>query len=130
MQNQGDKDTRTERRKYKRVYAAFVEYSCIGEDTLKEIASFTEDVSAGGICILASEEKEKDTLLSLKIYLPDRKDPIEAKGKVVWTRPSSFLKTKEKKHYDLGIEFVEIDEEDRKSILKYASRHSEKGRKF
>ena len=115
-----------ERRKYPRIQATFVEYSVIGEVASKEISSFTEDVSAGGICILSCEKIETDSLLSLKIYLPDGGGPIEAKGKVAWAGVSTFLSMEGRKHYDLGIEFIQIDEKDRLRIYKYTSERSSK----
>lgn len=118
-----EKFSGTERRKYLRLRASIVEYTPIGKTTEKEL-TFTENIGAGGIRILASEVLEVDTLLSLKIYLSSSQAPIEAKGKVVWVADSSFLDKKGRKHYDVGIEFVGIGDNDRRAILKYTKRHS------
>jgi c-di-GMP-binding flagellar brake protein YcgR len=122
MQDHEDDYGGPDRRKYPRLRAAVVEYSPVGEEDTKEM-SFTKDVGAGGICIIVSENIEQDAVLSLKIYLPDSEDAIDAMGKVVWVRESEFLKAKarnkDKKHYDLGLEFVEIEEKDREKIYHY-----------
>ena len=125
MVTQKDKYSGRERREYPRIKSAFVNYSSIGEATVKETSSLTENVSAKGICIFISKVIKLNTLLSLKIYLPDGKGAVKAKGKVVWIRESPFLRVAGSKHHDVGIEFVEIDENDRERINEYASRHPE-----
>ena len=118
-----------ERRRYPRIHATFVEYSPIRE-IIPQKKSFTENVSPGGICFLVDEEIGVNTLLSLKIYLPDNRDAIEAKARVVWTKVSSFLSVEKRKHYDLGLEFVEIDENDRQRIWQYIEKHSSEDKSF
>ena len=119
----GKRYTGIERRKYPRIHATFVEYSPIGE-IIPQKKSFTENVGPGGICFLVDEEIKLKTHLSLKIYLPDSQEVIEAKGKVVWTKASSFLSVGKGNHYDLGLEFVEIDEYDQQRIWQYIEKHS------
>ena len=115
-----DKWKGQERRRYPRLKGATVEYVAIGKASPKEI-SFTEDISAVGIRILASENIEIDTILLLKIYLPHYSDPIKVKGEVVWTRQSRFLRREGRKalHYDIGIEFIEINDDDQLKICQY-----------
>jgi len=110
-----------ERRRYPRLQGAAVEYITLTKKILKE-TSFTENISAVGIRILASERIKKDTVLHLKIYLPRHSQPIQATGRVVWVNASGFLKRKElrRKHYDVGVKFIEISEEDRSEIYKHA----------
>ena len=112
-----------ERREFPRLKSAFVDYAPIGKVTSEEISSLTENVSAKGICIFVPKEIKRDTLLSLKIYLPDGRGAVKAKGKVVWTKASDFLSVGERRHYDLGIEFVEIDDNDRERICEYTAQH-------
>jgi len=113
-----------ERRRFPRLSASFVEYFPIGEIVSKK-KSFTENISPVGICFLVDEKIELDTTLSLKIYLPGSKEAIEAQGKVVWTRESAFLSVKKRKHYDLGVEIVEIDSNDRQRIWQYIVKYIE-----
>jgi len=123
MSEKEEKKFGNERRKYLRLRASIVEYVPIGKTSTKEL-TFTENIGGGGIRILASEALEVDTLLSLKIYLSSAQAPIEVKGRIVWVEPSSFLDKQGQKHYDVGIEFVEIDNKNRQAILKYTNRHS------
>lgn len=110
----------TERRKFPRLDASVaIEYS-IEKHPLKEIA-FTKNISAGGICLIVYEEIELNSILSLKINLGDNRDIIEVKGRVVWFSEFS-LDPDKKKRWDIGIEFIGINEEDRKRISKYLFR--------
>ena len=119
----------TERRRYPRLPGTVVDYFPIGEDTLKK-TSFTENISPVGICFLADEDIKIDTHLSLKIHLPGSKGAIEAKGKVVWTKISSFLSVEKRKHYDIGAEIIEISEEDRLAIWEYIVKNINKVEDF
>jgi c-di-GMP-binding flagellar brake protein YcgR len=115
-----DKWEGQERRRYPRLKGATVEYIPIGKASPKEM-SFTEDISAVGIRILASENIDIDIVLLLKIYLPHYSEPVKAKGRVVWTRQSRFLRRDDRKaeHYDIGIEFMEISDDDQSKICQY-----------
>ena len=111
-----------DRRLYQRLPASIVEYSLVSEGA-KEKSSFAKDVSLGGVCILISEKIELNTILSLKIYLPTYKTPVEAKGIVVWMKKSGYLNPKDK-HYDIGVKLIEIEENDRDKIYEYSQRFS------
>ncbi len=120
-----EKSNSAERRRAKRTYASFIEY-CRAEDACsKKLQAFTENISATGICIFINEEIEANSLLLITIYLLDGSAPIETKGKVAWIRPSSFLATQDRKHFDAGIEFVEIAEKDRNRLVDYTSKYNE-----
>ncbi len=121
MERRGD-DGCQESRRAKRGPASFVEYCHVEGEDLKKIQAFTENISTVGICIFLNEKIEEGSLLSITIYLLDGSEPIEAKGRVKWMRLSHFLNVKDKQHFDAGIEFVEIADEDRSKLLYYSSR--------
>ena len=85
--------------------------------------SFTEDISPVGIRIFSQEDLENNTFLFLKIYLPHYKSPIEAKGRVVWSKESSFGDVKKRKNYDIGVEFIEIKTDDQQNISDYVDKY-------
>lgn len=123
MDTTGKKDE-SERRGARRIYASFVEYCRVESDFSQRYQAFTENISATGICIFTNEEIEVNSLLFIRIYLLDGSNPIETKGRVAWSRPSVFVTTKEKKHFDIGIAFVEITDEDRERLFYYTSKYS------
>ncbi len=113
-----------ERRRAKRVYASFVEY-CRAEDASSQrYQAFAENISATGIRIFVNERIEADTLLLITVYLLDGSTPIEVKGKVVWVRPSIFVMAKDRQHFDIGVDFVEISDDDRERLVYYSSKYS------
>lgn len=114
-----------ERRRAKRTYASFIEYCRAEDECSKKLQAFTENISSTGICIFINEEIKSNSLLFITIYLLDGSTPIEAKGKIAWIRPSSFLNMQDRKHFDAGIEFVEITEEDRKRLVRYTDKYPE-----
>jgi Tfp pilus assembly protein PilZ len=120
----GKKIDGPEHRKAKRVYASFVEY-CRAEDTSsKTYQAFVENVSALGVCMFVNEAITVGTVLSLTIFLLDGSAPITVQGKAVWARPSVFVTSKEKLHFDVGVEFTDISEEDRDRLMKYTLKYA------
>jgi c-di-GMP-binding flagellar brake protein YcgR len=118
MELDKNKMTRTERRRFPRLNASVsVDYSIVEKGLLKGSTS-TKNISAGGICLIVYEEIKPNSTLSLKINLPDDRGFIEVKGKVVWTSEFS-LGPDQKKRWDIGIEFININKEVQKRISKY-----------
>jgi len=73
-------------------------------------------VGIGGICVLISEDVKKFYSLDIELDLMDLGDHIKCKGKVVWNVLNNTHGPR-KKMYDIGIEFEELNEKDRKRIL-------------
>jgi c-di-GMP-binding flagellar brake protein YcgR len=116
--------TGAERRKFPRLYTwVKVKYKIIKKQShprreSKEEKSVSENLSIGGICIKVNEEIKKNTILALEVYLPEDNNPITAEGIVVWSNLVSELKDKELQ-WEIGIEFLEIKESDRKKLGQY-----------
>jgi Tfp pilus assembly protein PilZ len=80
-----------------------------------------KNISAAGICIVVDEDLEIGAILSLRVYLPDNDAPIYTKGRVIWK--SEFkIGYGSKPSYDIGVEFLEIDDEDKDKIFQYVSK--------
>lgn len=125
MNNQKEEYAGRDRRRFPRLRACIVEYTPLGKVLPSEIC-FSENISSGGICIFIADDLDVDTLLGLKIFLPYYEDPLKAKGKIVWKKESSFMGKRGVENYDIGIEFTEIEDEDRKSIDAYIRKYSRK----
>jgi uncharacterized protein (TIGR02266 family) len=107
-----------EKRKFVRLDVRVkVEYQIV-PSTQDKIRSFTKNLSQGGICLFLDSDLEKDTLLDLKLSIPEQSQPILATGKVVWV-DSFRVGDSEGDHLEAGIEFVDIFDEDRAKIAKY-----------
>ena len=90
--------------------------------TDKEL-SITRNISQGGICLIAYDRLNEQDVLDLKLYLPEDNTPIQAIGKVVWVKEFIIGSIEEGKRYDVGIEFMDIREEDANRVNKYVFSH-------
>ena len=107
-----------ERRRYVRLNSAVdIKYSTLEEEPAEKLKTKTRNISAGGICIIADEKLETDSVLVLSVFLSAEQNPVIAKGRVAWIKP--FEIGKEGQHFDVGVEFIEIGQEDRKKIEQY-----------
>ncbi|MCM8773197.1 MAG: PilZ domain-containing protein [Candidatus Omnitrophica bacterium] len=107
-----------ERRKYKREgYFSPIKCFINEEDSLVETA-ISYNVSEGGIGIIVKNDKPIGKNLSLILYLPQLNSLFQLKGKVINSRgfPSN---TQGKIEFELGIEFIDINQEDRDKIREY-----------
>jgi c-di-GMP-binding flagellar brake protein YcgR len=109
-----------ERRRFVRLNVSVkVEYKVL-ETAAKEIHStLTKDISGGGICLIGDEELNTGRFLELKIYLPKEQEPILSLGRVVWSKPFIIGDEITGKRFDIGIEFIKIDDTKREKINQY-----------
>lgn len=84
--------------------------------TSKVIATQTENIGAGGICVIIKEDLGLFQGVDLELHLEDNRPPVKCGGTVVWVVKKSELKQKGGFLYDTGIEFIDIRPEDRERI--------------
>lgn len=125
MENQREKRSGLERRKYPRLSIPVLIHFSIGKESLERIC-VAKNIGAGGICLIVPEEIPTQTILALRINMPEEKDPIQAKGKVVWSQGISYGPGKIVYYNSAGIEFTEIADSDRQRISKFVSDHVDK----
>jgi c-di-GMP-binding flagellar brake protein YcgR len=82
----------------------------------KMISTRTENVGAGGICVLIKDDLGLFQGVDLELYLDDKAPPIKSGGTVVWVVKKTEPKHKGSYLYDTGIEFIDIRPEDREKI--------------
>ena len=83
--------------------------------------SLTRNISGAGLTFVVEDPLREEALLSGTVKLPDREEPIPFEGKVIWTRDSrADVKKYQLPKTQLGVEFVKIEEKDRKSIDVFA----------
>jgi c-di-GMP-binding flagellar brake protein YcgR len=110
-----------ERRRFVRLNALVdVAYSKKAVPALeKEKLSVAKNISKGGICLIVYEPIKAEDVLDLKVYLPDRTTPIDVVGKVVWTKEFILGDIPGNKRYDVGIEFLNVNQKELSEINKY-----------
>ena len=113
-----------ERRDYPRLNIVVVSSAAL-EGSKQEQTYSTKNIGAGGLCILAKQQIDVNTIISLHMNIPDGKPPIEAKGKIVWNQKEMEFGVGKGGRYVVGIGFTEITDSDRKRIYDYVAQHIE-----
>lgn len=84
--------------------------------TSKAINTQTENIGAGGICVMIKEDLGLFQGVDLEIFLNGDATPVRCGGTIVWVVKKSEPKHKGSYIYDTGIEFIDIRPEDRDKI--------------
>jgi c-di-GMP-binding flagellar brake protein YcgR len=82
----------------------------------KTISTHTENIGAGGICVLIKEDLGLFQGVDIELFFEEGKPPIRSGGTVVWVVKKTEPKQKGAFLYDTGIEFIDIRPEDREKI--------------
>lgn len=88
----------------------------------KILKSKTENLGAGGVCLITEEEVERFDRCHFKIEIPGA-EVIDGKGKVVWVIPQKMAKAASKV-YDVGIEFMDFEGDGQKRLIQYLAARS------
>ena len=73
----------------------------------KTISTQTENIGAGGICVLIKEDLGLFQGVDIELFFEDDKPPIKSGGTVVWVVKKTEPKQKGSYVYDTGIEFID-----------------------
>lgn len=103
-----------EKRKYPRLNAYhLVKYRLISSPQAELVTASIKDISGGGFCLRTEEGLPVSTGIQLFINFPQFSQPIPSLAKVVWIK-----KLGKSKRYELGLQFLEIEEVLRQEITK------------
>jgi uncharacterized protein (TIGR02266 family) len=72
-----------------------------------------QNISLGGVCIQTSGVEEVGTVVDLVLNFPDLDASIAVRGEVVWANRDAPM--------DMGIRYIELDEERKDTLRKYIS---------
>ena len=84
--------------------------------TSKTISTQTENIGAGGICVMIKEDLGLFQGVDLELFLDESRPPMKCGGTVVWVVKKSEPRQKGSYIYDTGVEFIDIRPEDREKI--------------
>lgn len=109
-----------ERRRFIRIETPIgVSYVSQGSSTIRNITA--KNISADGFRF---ETHDKDLvesgIIEMKISLPETANPVHAKGRVAWKKKISL---EDRAPFDVGIEFTEIEEDNKNTFLKFLCDH-------
>ena len=93
----------------------------------KPISTYTENIGAGGICVILKEDLGLFQGVDLEIELENGiKERVKCKGTVVWVVKRRDIRDRKSVEYDTGIEFVDINDDNRDRIVKIVEKSFEK----
>ena len=72
-----------------------------------------QNISLGGVCLQTSGVEEVGTVVDIVLNFPDLDASIAVRGEVVWANRDAPM--------DMGVRFVELDEERKDTLRKYIS---------
>jgi c-di-GMP-binding flagellar brake protein YcgR len=104
-----------EKRKYIRLEVPVdFKYIADGDSVRKEVT--TKDLSCEGLRFVSDGGLSEGANLELNLDIPDATNPVHVNGRVVWTKR---LSTEDKSPHEVGVEFVNIEEDNKNTFLKY-----------
>ena len=95
-----------------------VDYQSSGGNFLFD---FCKDLGTGGIFIQTAEPLDQGETIELTFTLPDSKETLKAKGKVIWVQHP--LSTTPELTPGMGVQFDGFDTDQRKSLEQFIERY-------
>ena len=110
------KDNNVERRRYVRLDKP-IDISYAVPETGNILQTSTKNISADGLRFETHNKSIKESdVLELKMVMRDAPNPVHAKAKVIWKKKISL---EDAAPYDCGLEFTEIEEDNKNTFLKF-----------
>ena len=91
-----------------------VKYRLLSHPEDRPIVTSVRNISGGGICLLTGKPLNLGTVIVVFINFPKVQKPIQSLAKVMWLKKDP----KNKNLYNIGIQFVEIEESLRREIVR------------
>jgi c-di-GMP-binding flagellar brake protein YcgR len=110
------KDKLVERRRYIRLEVPLKITYTIPE-LHKVYTTVAKNISADGIRFESQEKGLKESsIIELKIEIPNIPSAVHIKGRVIW---KSKLTLEDGAPFDVGVEFIEIEDDNKNTFLKF-----------
>ncbi|MBL7071774.1 MAG: PilZ domain-containing protein [Candidatus Omnitrophica bacterium] len=115
-----------ERRKSIRITSSFIVRYTIEEKAHTKLNCRTKDISSTGMGLIVNEKLATGTMLLLEFILPETQKLFKAEGKVAWAT-GEFDERNElgKRLFHMGIEFINIGQDDRNELVSYIEKIAE-----
>jgi len=111
-----------ERRRSERVNAELdVKYSLLKSSPPK-LAANSRNISESGVAVILYEILPKNSLLDMEISIPESKETVKTKGRVVWCDDRNgpeHLDKDGRRTFVAGIEFAETDGRNKERLVSY-----------
>lgn len=110
------RDAFVERRRYIRLLSPISVAYTVPETGSVHSTSY-KNVSADGLRIETTDRELKESgMVELKLSIVGAPNPVHARGRVIWKKKMSL---EDNAPFDCGIEFTEIEEDNKNTFLKF-----------
>ncbi len=92
------------------------------------ILAHTENIGVGGVCAILKKGLPMFALVEVELDLLDFEDHVKCQGKVVWSVRRKSSEENKPMFYDIGIEFMDISDQDRARVETTVERLVKQGR--
>ena len=105
-----------------------INYPCLivirngDEDKNDIVLAHTDNIGVGGVCVALRQSVKIFSVLEIELDLLDLGDHIRCKGKVAWNIEKESSDKKNPKIFDVGIEFIDIADEDQSRLQEVIDR--------
>lgn len=84
----------------------------------KSESSQTLDISEGGLCFKSTVPLQTDSIVGIRLRIPDKNKPLSVKTRVAWIRKMEGALKGGKDIYKVGVEFIGINENNKKEFFR------------
>lgn len=92
------------------------------DDKTNTVLTHTDNVGVGGVCVALKQAVKMFSVVEIELDLLDLGDHICCNGKVVWNVESEESGKTTPRLFDVGIEFVDIKDDDQLRLRKVIER--------
>ncbi len=102
-----------ERRKFPRVkYQCFLKLENIESDEDVVLLTRIDNICLGGIMVIIKQDLEVGRIINLSLDLLASEQNLRCKGVISWCKQRAANEEKKPLFYEIGIEFVDLSDED------------------
>ncbi|MCB9771540.1 MAG: PilZ domain-containing protein [Candidatus Omnitrophica bacterium] len=98
------------------------------QDQKDVILAHTENIGVGGVCAILKKGLPMFAPVEVELDLLDFEDHVKCQGKIVWSVRRKSNEENKPMFYDIGIEFVDINDRDRERVEATVQRLVKQGR--
>lgn len=80
----------------------------------KQVA--TKDLSCDGLRFISEQDIREGAMLDINLTIPGANNPVHIKGKTIWSKK---VASEDTAPFEVGVEFVQIEEDNKNTFLKY-----------
>ena len=107
------------KRKDERLTLPLIMSHCLPPSSKWSPPVMIDNISGGGLKFHSAKRLKSGAKFNAKIDLPNKLQPISINGKIIWCEKINSKKDPKKPLYNIGVEFLKINNQDRHKFVSY-----------